>query len=65
MGVLADFLANSRTVDTTVPHEASDRVICRKVQGFMDSIGDSDYPADTEAARRRSVCSYFASVSGL
>jgi len=50
MGVLADFLANSNTIDTTLPREATDRQTVRKITGFLNSFGDPDYPSGMAAA---------------
>jgi hypothetical protein len=46
MGILADLLANSASIDPSVPRE--DRVTHRQVRGFIDRIGDPDtYPTNT------------------
>jgi hypothetical protein len=50
MGVLADLLANSATIDATLPREASDRVLCRKINDVIARLGDPSYPSGMDTA---------------
>jgi hypothetical protein len=66
MGILADLLANSASIDPSVPRE--DRVTHRQVRGFIDRIGDpTTYPTNTGASavnEVQGIAIHVATVSG-
>src|SRR6266436_5252972 len=43
--VIADLLANAKTIDTTLPNEASHRVTMRRIKDFLRIIGEQPYPS--------------------
>lgn len=49
MGVLADFLANSTTIDAAAPRDALDRGVVRKLTDYINSLGDPAYPSGMAA----------------
>lgn len=50
MGVLADLLANAKSFDGSDPAEGSSRVAKRRLETFINELGDRDYPAGAGSA---------------
>jgi len=64
MGVIADFLAASVTIDTTLPIHALDRREYRELKAIQDA-GDFDLPAALQATDEvQSIAIYEGTVSG-
>jgi hypothetical protein len=60
--------ANAASIDTSVPHEATDRITDRQIQAFIDTIGDpSTYPSrtgNTAANEVQGIAIHVATVDG-